>query len=185
MSRTPSARSPLGRFLRASSLDELPQLWNIIRGDMSLIGPRPWPVLPGDELLYTDRQWGRLAVRPGLTGWAQVNGRNSLPWPQRIEQDLWYIEHRSLLLDLRIVGLTVLRLLRPRGVNGYGAENPGFQVEPQHVEGGTPPALRLEHIRAPHPDTRERGAPTSTWWPTARSRTAVPSVAPRRREVDQ
>jgi lipopolysaccharide/colanic/teichoic acid biosynthesis glycosyltransferase len=126
---------PLGRFLRASSLDELPQLWNIIRGDMSLIGPRPWPVLPGDEDLYTPRQWGRLAVRPGLTGWAQVKGRNSRPGPERIEQDLWYIAHRSLLLDLRIIALTVRQLVRPSGLYGYGAENLGLAAEPQRSTG--------------------------------------------------
>jgi lipopolysaccharide/colanic/teichoic acid biosynthesis glycosyltransferase len=133
----------LGRFLRASSLDELPQLWNIIRGDMSLIGPRPWPVMPGDETLYTRRQWGRLAVRPGLTGWAQVNGRNSLPLPDRIEQDLWYIAHRSVLLDLRIAALTVVQLIRPRGVVGYGVANPGFtatRLEPAAGEGPASPA---------------------------------------------
>jgi hypothetical protein len=122
-----SARSiPLGRLLRASSLDELPQLWNVIRGDMSLIGPRP--TLPEQVVHYSARQRGRLAVRPGLTGWAQVNGRNSLSWPNRIELDLWYLEHRSLQLDLRIALLTLLQLVRPRGVVGEGGENPGFPL---------------------------------------------------------
>ena len=114
----------LGRALRATSLDELPQLWNVLCGQMSLIGPRP--TLPEQVAQYTDRQRGRLAVRPGLTGWAQVNGRNSIPWPERIELDLWYVEHRSLALDLRILGLTVWRLVRPRGVYGAGGVNPGF-----------------------------------------------------------
>ncbi|MGH3977608.1 MAG: sugar transferase, partial [Pseudonocardiaceae bacterium] len=91
----------LGAFLRASSLDELPQLWNILRGDMSLIGPRP--TLPEQVEHYTRRQRGRLAIRPGLTGWAQVNGRNSISWPERIELDLWYIEHRSASLDMKIL----------------------------------------------------------------------------------
>jgi len=91
----------VGRFLRRTSLDELPNLVNILRGDMSLVGPRP--TLPAQVAQYTERERGRLAVRPGLTGWAQVNGRASLPWTERIELDLWYIEHRSLRLDLRIL----------------------------------------------------------------------------------
>ena len=114
----------VGRALRATSLDELPQLVNILRGDMSLIGPRP--TLPEQVACYAARQHGRHAVRPGVTGWAQVNGRNSLPWPARIELDLWYIEHRSLRLDLRILGLTLLRLVRPHGLYGEGGVNPGF-----------------------------------------------------------
>jgi lipopolysaccharide/colanic/teichoic acid biosynthesis glycosyltransferase len=118
--RTPA----LGRFLRTTSLDELPQLWNILVGDMSLIGPRP--TLPDQVRHYSQRQRGRLAVRPGVTGWAQVNGRNSLSWPERIELDLWYVEHRSVALDLRIVGLTVARLMRPAGITGDGGVNPGF-----------------------------------------------------------
>lgn len=81
--------TPLGRFLRATSLDEVPQLWNVLRGDMSLIGPRP--TLPEQVVHYSPRQRGRLAVRPGLTGWAQVRGRNALSWPERIELDLWYL----------------------------------------------------------------------------------------------
>ena len=116
----------LGRVLRGSSLDELPQLLNVLWGHMSLIGPRP--TLPSQVQHYTNRQHGRHAVRPGITGWAQVNGRNSLPWPERIELDLWYIQHRSLSLDLRIVGRTLLRLVRPSGLYGEGGVNPGFPV---------------------------------------------------------
>ena len=129
-------RSPrLGTFVRAVGLDELPQLWNVVRGEMSLIGPRP--TLPEQVARYDERQRGRLAVRPGITGWAQVRGRNLLPWPQRIELDLWYIEHRTWRLDLKIVALTVLRLLRPRGVYGVGGVNPGF---PSDVGGAAAPA---------------------------------------------
>jgi lipopolysaccharide/colanic/teichoic acid biosynthesis glycosyltransferase len=123
-------RTPrLGRLLRHTSLDELPQLWNILAGQMSLIGPRP--TLPEQVACYDDRQRGRLAVRPGVTGWAQVNGRNSLSWPERIELDLWYVEHRSLRLDLRIMALTVWRLVRPVGVTGEGGVNPGFPGTPE------------------------------------------------------
>ena len=116
--------TPLGNRLRSTSLDELPQLWNVLRGDMSLIGPRP--TLPEQVQHYSPRQRGRLAVRPGLTGWAQVNGRNSISWPERIELDLWYIEHRSLRLDVRIVARTLLRLVKPEGILGEGGVNPGF-----------------------------------------------------------
>ena len=116
----------VGRVLRASSLDELPQLWNVLRGDMSLIGPRP--TLPEQVAHYSVRQRGRLAVRPGLTGWAQVHGRNALSWPERIDLDLWYLAHRSLLLDLRIVALTARHLLRPSGITGAGGHNPGFPL---------------------------------------------------------
>jgi lipopolysaccharide/colanic/teichoic acid biosynthesis glycosyltransferase len=91
----------VGKFLRRTSLDELPNLVNILRGEMAIIGPRP--TLPAQVAQYTERERGRLAVRPGLTGWAQVNGRASLPWPERIELDLWYIEHRSWRLDLQIL----------------------------------------------------------------------------------
>ena len=95
----------VGAFLRRTSLDELPNLLNVVRGDMSFIGPRP--TIPVQVAQYTDRQRGRLAIRPGITGWAQVNGRASLPWSERIELDLHYIEHRSLALDLRILWRTV------------------------------------------------------------------------------
>jgi lipopolysaccharide/colanic/teichoic acid biosynthesis glycosyltransferase len=94
----------VGALLRRTSLDELPNLLNVLRGEMSLIGPRP--TLPVQVAQYTERQRGRLAVRPGITGWAQVNGRASLPWAERIELDLYYVEHRSPALDLRILWRT-------------------------------------------------------------------------------
>jgi lipopolysaccharide/colanic/teichoic acid biosynthesis glycosyltransferase len=122
--RTPG----LGHLLRASSLDELPQLWNVLRGDMSLIGPRP--TLPEQVVRYTDRERGRLVVRPGLTGWAQVNGRNAISWPERIELDLEYIERRSLRLDLEILRRTAKRLVRPEGITGEGGVNPGYPGPP-------------------------------------------------------
>lgn len=116
--------SAFGRFLRSSSLDELPQLWNIVRGEMSLIGPRP--ALPLQVEHYSPHQRGRLVVLPGLSGWAQVNGRNSITWPQRIELDLWYIAHRSLALDMQILLRTAARVLKPSGVRGEDGINPGF-----------------------------------------------------------
>ena len=128
--------SRAGRFLRAASLDEIPQLWNVLVGDMSLIGPRP--TLPEQVRHYDARQRGRLAVRPGITGWAQVNGRNSISWPARIELDLWYIEHRSLRLDLRILARTVRNVVRPSGVLGEGGVNPGFPVPGADAPHGKP-----------------------------------------------
>lgn len=116
----------MGSVLRSLSLDELPQLWNILVGHMSLIGPRP--TLPAQVAHYSPRQRGRLRIRPGLTGWAQVRGRNSLSWPERIELDLWYVERRSLLLDLKIFGMTVMNLLWPRGVLGENGVNPDFPM---------------------------------------------------------
>jgi lipopolysaccharide/colanic/teichoic acid biosynthesis glycosyltransferase len=104
----------VGAFLRRTSLDELPNLLNVLRGEMSLIGPRP--TLPVQVAQYTERQRGRLAIKPGITGWAQVNGRASLPWAQRIELDLYYIEHRSLALDLRILWRTVAMVLGGSGL---------------------------------------------------------------------
>jgi lipopolysaccharide/colanic/teichoic acid biosynthesis glycosyltransferase len=97
-----------GRLLRKLSLDELPQLWNVVRGDMSMIGPRP--TLRYQVERYTPRQRRRLEVKPGITGWAQVNGRSSLPWDERIELDVWYVDHRSAWLDLRILARTPLAL---------------------------------------------------------------------------
>ena len=105
-----------GRFLRSTSLDELPELWNIVRGDMSLVGPRP---LLLDYLpLYSAEQARRHEVVPGVTGWAQVNGRNALAWGDRFELDVWYVDHRSVLLDLRILGLTLWRVIRRQGISG-------------------------------------------------------------------
>ncbi len=112
----------VGRFLRRTSLDELPNLVNILRGEMAIIGPRP--TLPSQVAQYTDRERGRLAVRPGLTGWAQVNGRASLPWPERIELDLWYIEHRSWRLDLQILWRSVRMVLAGDGL--YKGETGGW-----------------------------------------------------------
>ncbi len=104
----------VGALLRRTSIDELPNLVNVLRGDMTLIGPRP--TLPVQVEQYTERQRGRLAVKPGITGWAQVNGRASLPWSERIELDLYYIEHRSLALDLRILVRTVAMVLGGHGL---------------------------------------------------------------------
>jgi sugar transferase EpsL len=110
--------TPLGRCLRASSLDELPELWNVLRGDMSLVGPRP---LLTDYLpLYTPRQARRHEVRPGITGWSQINGRNDLPWSEKLEMDVWYVEHRSLWLDIRILLRTLAVPFRQRGISRSG-----------------------------------------------------------------
>jgi lipopolysaccharide/colanic/teichoic acid biosynthesis glycosyltransferase len=113
----------IGALLRRTSLDELPNLLNVIRGELSFIGPRP--TIPVQVAQYTDRQRGRLAVRPGITGWAQVNGRASLPWSERIELDLYYIEHRSLALDLRILARTVTMVFGGAGL--YKGQTGGWQ----------------------------------------------------------
>ena len=110
--------TPFGRFLRASSLDELPELWNVIKGDMSLVGPRPllMEYLP----LYTQEQIRRHEVRPGITGWAQVNGRNAISWEDKFALDVWYVNQRSLWLDLRILCMTVKKVLLRDGVSAAG-----------------------------------------------------------------
>lgn len=110
--------TPFGAFLRKTSLDELPQLFNVLRGDMSLVGPRPLPTayLP----LYSKEQARRHEVRPGITGWAQVNGRNGISWKRRFELDVWYVDHRSLLLDARIALMTVAAVFTGRGVSAEG-----------------------------------------------------------------
>jgi lipopolysaccharide/colanic/teichoic acid biosynthesis glycosyltransferase len=120
-----------GALLRRTSLDEVPNLVNVLRGEMSIIGPRP--TVPVQVAQYTDRQRGRLAVRPGITGWAQVNGRASLPWPERIELDLWYVEHRSTLLDIRILWLTVRMLVTGHGL--YKGETGGWVDPPGGATG--------------------------------------------------
>jgi lipopolysaccharide/colanic/teichoic acid biosynthesis glycosyltransferase len=119
-----------GRWLRASSLDELPELWNILRGDMSLVGPRPLLVeyLPQ----YSPEQARRHEVRPGLTGWAQINGRNAISWEDKFRLDVWYVDHRTFWLDLRIIALTTVRVLRRKDISADGeATMPRFT--------GTPP----------------------------------------------
>lgn len=107
-----------GRLLRATSLDELPELWNVLNGDMSLVGPRPllMEYLP----LYSAEQARRHAVRPGITGWAQVNGRNALSWPQKFALDVWYVDNRSFLLDIRILLLTVKKVFVREGISAEG-----------------------------------------------------------------
>jgi sugar transferase EpsL len=120
--------TPFGNWLRSTSLDELPELINVLRGDMSLVGPRPllMEYLP----LYSPEQRRRHEVRPGITGWAQVNGRNALTWPRKFELDVWYVDHRSLLLDLRILWLTIASVLRRENINASGeATAPRFQGE--------------------------------------------------------
>jgi lipopolysaccharide/colanic/teichoic acid biosynthesis glycosyltransferase len=112
----------MGQLLRRYSLDELPNLWNVVRGDMSIVGPRPTLTVQVDQ--YTPRQRGRLIVKPGLTGWAQINGRASLPWSERIELDLWYVEHRSLALDLKIIARTIGMVLSGQGL--YKGERGGW-----------------------------------------------------------
>jgi lipopolysaccharide/colanic/teichoic acid biosynthesis glycosyltransferase len=121
-----------GAFLRRYSLDELPNLWNVLRGEMSIVGPRP--TLPGQVEQYTERQRRRLEVAPGITGWAQVNGRATLPWSERIELDIWYVEHRSLWLDLRILALTVRMVLRGHGLY-HADESGGVDLGDEQAEG--------------------------------------------------
>ena len=115
----------VGALLRRTSLDELPNLLNVLRGEMSLVGPRP--TLPAQVAQYTPRQRQRLSVKPGITGWAQINGRASLPWSERIELDLYYVEHRSLLLDLRILARTPTLVLGGGGL--YTGQAGGWEGE--------------------------------------------------------
>lgn len=110
--------SAVGRFLRRSSIDELPQLWNVIRGDMSLVGPRP--LLMEYLELYDEQQARRHLVRPGITGWAQVNGRNAISWREKFELDIWYVDHRSWLLDAKILWMTVANVVRRVGISQPG-----------------------------------------------------------------
>jgi lipopolysaccharide/colanic/teichoic acid biosynthesis glycosyltransferase len=121
----------VGRLLRRTSLDEIPNLVNVLRGEMAIIGPRPTVPVQVDR--YTERQLGRLTVKPGITGWAQVNGRTELPWDERIELDLWYLEHRSWRLDLRILWRTARMVLGGEGL--YRGEAPAWRDPPA----GAPP----------------------------------------------
>jgi len=129
--------TPVGSFLRRSSLDELPELWNVLRGEMSLVGPRPllMEYLP----LYSAEQARRHDVRPGLTGWAQVNGRNALDWNDRFQLDLWYIQNRSLWLDLRILMLTVKKVLARDGISQPG------QATVERFQGSRGPGRESAH----------------------------------------
>jgi|SRR5208283_2302881 len=120
----------LGKFLRSTSLDELPQLWNVLKGDMSLVGPRP--LLPEYLPRYTAFQRRRHEVKPGITGWAQVNGRNNLTWEQKFELDVWYVDHQSFWLDAKILYLTVLRLVRRDGIS-----QPGHATMPEFMGSAT------------------------------------------------
>lgn len=116
----------LGSFLRSTSLDELPELWNVLKGDMSLVGPRPllMEYLP----LYNDRQKRRHEVRPGITGWAQINGRNAISWEEKFELDVWYVENQSFWLDLKILLLTLKKVLMRDGISAEGeATMPKFK----------------------------------------------------------
>ena len=110
---------PFGKFLRSTSLDELPELWNVYKGDMSLVGPRPllMEYLP----LYSLRQARRHNVKPGITGWAQINGRNSISWNEKLDMDVWYVDNKTFLLDLKILFLTLFKVIKQEGIskNGY------------------------------------------------------------------
>lgn len=110
--------TPFGQFLRSTSLDELPELWNVLKGDMSLVGPRPllMEYLP----LYSEEQYRRHEVRPGVTGWAQINGRNAISWEDKFKMDVWYVDNRTFWLDLKILFLTVKKVLARDGVSGEG-----------------------------------------------------------------
>jgi len=111
--------TPLGRFLRSSSLDELPELWNVLVGDMSLVGPRP--LLPEYLTRYNEEQARRHEIRPGITGWAQVNGRNATSWEDRFRMDVYYVDNRSFALDMRVLAMTVTTVLKREGVSSPGS----------------------------------------------------------------
>jgi lipopolysaccharide/colanic/teichoic acid biosynthesis glycosyltransferase len=129
--------TPLGRFLRSTSLDELPELINVIRGEMSLVGPRPLLMQYLDR--YTPEQMRRHDVQPGITGWAQVNGRNAASWEQKFAYDLWYVENRTLWLDLKILTLTPWKMLKREGIS-----NAGHVTMPEFAGYGQPRAGQAE-----------------------------------------
>lgn len=127
--------TPLGNFLRSSSLDELPELWNVLKGEMSLVGPRPllMEYLP----LYSPEQYRRHEVRPGVTGWAQVNGRNALSWEEKFTLDVWYVNHYSFWLDLKIILLTVKKVFLREGISAEGqATMRKFEGSVDHIKNG-------------------------------------------------
>jgi len=130
--------TPLGRFLRSTSLDELPELVNVLKGEMSLVGPRPLLMAYLDR--YTPEQNRRHEVRPGITGWSQINGRQGIPFSKRLELDCWYVDHQSFLLDLRILLLTIPQVFRAQGVIlGQKVE----EVDDLNLSAGPCPLLRL------------------------------------------
>lgn len=131
--------TPFGRFLRATSLDELPQLWNVLRGDMSLVGPRP--LLPEYTARYTATQRRRLEVPPGITGWAQIHGRNAVSWEAKFDRDIWYVDHGNLWLDVQILFRTGWRVIRRDGISAANHE-----TMPEFL-GSTPP--RNCHVPVP------------------------------------
>jgi len=133
----PDRLTPLGRALRAASLDELPELVNVLRGDMSIVGPRP--LLPEYLDRYNERQARRHEVRPGITGWAQVNGRNSVPWAERFEMDVWYVDHRSFALDARILLMSVAAVVSREGVSGPGVDT----MRPFEGDDGSTPTKEM------------------------------------------
>ena len=110
--------TPIGSVIRKLSLDELPQLWNVLKGDMSFVGPRP--LLPEYLPLYSKEQEKRHEVKPGITGWAQVNGRNTISWKHKFDYDLWYIQHQSFILDIKILGMTLTKIFKTKDVNASG-----------------------------------------------------------------
>jgi lipopolysaccharide/colanic/teichoic acid biosynthesis glycosyltransferase len=123
--------SRLGAFVRSTSMDELPQLWNVLKGEMSLVGPRP--LLMQYLGRYTSQQARRHEVKPGITGWAQVNGRNALTWEEKFDLDVWYVDHCGLLLDLKILWLTLLKVFRRDGISQSGhATMPEFTGQLDH-----------------------------------------------------
>jgi sugar transferase EpsL len=126
--------TPFGRFLRSTSLDELPELWNVVKGDMSLVGPRP--LLMQYLGRYTPEQMRRHEVRPGITGWAQVNGRNALTWEQKFALDVWYVDHLSLGLDLKILAWTFWKAVKREGVNQPGQATADEFLPLENLGGG-------------------------------------------------
>lgn len=151
--------TPLGRFLRKTSLDELPELFNVIRGEMSLVGPRP--LLLEYVPYFTATEARRLDVLPGITGWAQINGRNHLSWSERLACDVWYVDHRSLVLDLKIIWRTLWNVLR-----GADVAADTDQVEPNLAElrgGGMRPKPGHDEQRSTHPGEELPGALESIW----------------------
>lgn len=148
--------TPFGRWLRATSLDELPELFNVLRGEMSLVGPRP--LLPQYLERYTPEQARRHEVRPGVTGWAQVHGRNALTWEEKFRLDVWYVDHQSLWLDLKVLCLTVWQVLRRHGISAPGEatmpeftgsareEKPAPHAPDRFAAGGSKSAASLQHL---------------------------------------